>query len=247
MNSQDITFPSPQENILYDEVLLYLAEKSEGGEVLRFWEAREHFIVLGRIGKIEEDIKIDEAVRDNIPILRRFSGGGTVIQGKGCLNYSFILSKELRPEIIDLSKSYRAILGKVVAALEKLNVKAVFQPISDVALAGSEKKISGNAQHRGKKFILHHGTILYDFNLSIIERYLTFPKSVPEYRRQRSHEEFVANVNCHSAEIKRELKAVFQVEGDDRPLNSLQMECLTAFLRTKQPTVNSKDFLTLEK
>src|SRR3989338_2273939 len=107
---KDISFPSPQENILFDEALLALAEQGKGGEVLRFWESLTTFIVLGRIGKVEEDIYIENVARDEVMVLRRSSGGGTVVQGKGCLNFSLILVKDRDPSLNDLRKSYRDIL-----------------------------------------------------------------------------------------------------------------------------------------
>ena len=45
---KDISFKSPEENLLFDEVLLKMAEESEGQEFLRFWESEETFVVLGR-------------------------------------------------------------------------------------------------------------------------------------------------------------------------------------------------------
>ena len=234
MLCQDISFPSPQENILYDEVLLHLAEQGMESESLRFWEAKEYFIVLGRIGKTQEDIHLKAAGQDRIPILRRYSGGGTVLQGKGCLNYSLVLSKERGPDIADLRKSYQYVLLRTVGALQTLGVEAAFKPISDIALAGSDKKVSGNAQHRGKKFILHHGTILYDFDLSLIEKYLQFPQSVPEYRRGRSHLEFVANIDRDPQAVKKALRKAFGVPGQDAQLTRPQKDCLKTFLETRQ-------------
>ena len=54
---KDLTLNTPQENILYDDVLLHLAEQGQGGEILRFWESPEYFVVLGKISKEQEDIK----------------------------------------------------------------------------------------------------------------------------------------------------------------------------------------------
>ena len=202
MRFEDVSFPDPQDNIAFDENLLRLADKEGAGPVVRFWESPRVFIVVGRIGKIEEDVRIKEAQADGVPILRRASGGGTVVQGPGCLNYALVLSKIQYHDLNDLRKSYEWISGKVIAALEPLGVKAVFKPISDIVLAGSEKKFSGNAQRRGRNFILHHGTILYDFDLSLITRYLTMPKDVPEYRKGRSHADFVTNIPIDPAAFK---------------------------------------------
>jgi len=235
---KDISFQSPQENITYDDVLLYLAEQGQQGEVLRFWESPDYFVVLGRIGKEKEDVKIDEVDKDHIPILRRSSGGGTVLQGKGCLNYSLVLSKELDPQIADLRKSYQVTLGKVIGALKRVGIESKFCPTSDIALTGNNKKISGNAQKRSKKFILHHGTILYDFDLKKIEHYLTIPKDIPEYRQGRSHLDFVANISVPADDIKKEIKQIFKVDQQDNQLSDKEQDCLRVFLNTKEIRVN---------
>lgn len=231
---KDISFNTPQENILYDEVLLHLAEQDKGGEVLRFWESRELFIVLGRICKEREDVKINAVHKNPIPVLRRCSGGGTVLQGKGCLNYSLILSKEHNPQISDLRRSYQFILDKVISALKQCHVEAVFCPISDIALAENHKKISGSAQKRSKKFILHHGTVLYDFDIQKIEQYLKIPKDVPEYRRGRSHMEFVANVPLTAQDIKEALNCHFDVDQKEDRLNNEEQDCLQSFLQCRK-------------
>lgn len=225
------------ENILYDDVLLHLAEHGEGGEVLRFWEPRELFIVLGRISKEARDINIEEVRRDRIPVLRRPSGGGTVLQGKGCLNYSLILSKN-RPQISDLKNSYQFILNKVILTLKKLSVEAGFFPVSDVALIDGHKKISGNAQKRSRQFILHHGTLLFNFGLNNIEKYLKIPEGIPEYRGGRSHLEFVANIPSQAEEFKSWFCKMFDLDRREHTLTVKEKQCLASFLENKKVVIN---------
>ena len=62
--------------------------------------------MLGRIGHEEMDVNTAHAQKDNVPVLRRSSGGGTVVQGPGCLNYTLVLSKQKHPELNDLRRSY---------------------------------------------------------------------------------------------------------------------------------------------
>lgn len=206
---KDISFNDPLKNLVYDDVLLCRAEESAAGEALRFWESPVHFVVLGLAGSLEEDVDLDALKRDGVAVLRRSSGGGTVLQGPGSLNYSLVLSKEIHPEVSDLKKSYAYILNAVCRALESLGTSAVFLPISDIALTQGRKKISGNAQKRGKKYILHHGTILYNLDIPLASRYLRIPKSVPEYREGRSHAEFIANIPVPCSAIKDAIRQVF--------------------------------------
>lgn len=229
---KDITLPTPQENILYDEALLYLAESNQSGEVLRFWESARLFIVLGRISNTQEDIHHEAVLRDSIPVVRRASGGGTVLQGKGCLNYSLVLSKEAHPPISDLKGSYQFILSKIILALGHLGVKAVFHPPSDLALAGNNKKISGNAQKRARKFILHHGTLLYNFDIARMETYLAMPQDAPAYRQNRSHGEFVSNIPVPVESIKGEIKKAFEVRKEENALSAQEGRCLMELLNS---------------
>ena len=231
---KDISLKHPLENILYDEVLLELAEKGQSGEVLRFWESGELFIVLGRISKEEEDVNLEAARRDKVSILRRASGGGTVLQGKGCLNYSLVLSKDHDPAVADLRRSYAYILERVVLALKNIGVQAEFHPISDIALSQGQKKISGNAQKRAKKFILHHGTILYGFDLKNIGKYLKMPADTPDYRRGRAHKDFVANVACDGRDIKKAISDVFGAVGEEQFMDDHELECLQEFLDSRK-------------
>src|SRR6185369_10225818 len=90
MKLLDATLPTPAENLACDEALLDLCEEA-GVEVLRFWESRQPFVVVGYGNRIEREVNVEECRRRSIPILRRCTGGGTVVQGPGCLNYSLTL------------------------------------------------------------------------------------------------------------------------------------------------------------
>jgi lipoate-protein ligase A len=216
MQRRDISFPTPQENIQFDDVLLTLAEKHGGGEYVRFWESSNIFIVLGRIGRGEEDVNPIH-VQDNILVLRRSSGGGTVLQGPGCLNYTLVLSKQKYPELNDLRKSYEWISLRVIGALRQAGVEAYFRPISDLATGALEKKFSGNAQRRAKHHVLHHGTILYNFDLSLISRYLNMPNNIPEYRKGRPHTDFVTNIPINPLVFKDYLANSFHASAVQVP------------------------------
>lgn len=233
---KDISLDTPKENILYDDVLFHLAEETHQ-EFLRFWESKDYFIVLGRACDEQEDLNIDQIKKDRISVLRRSSGGGTVVQGKGCLNYSLVLSKEKTPEIADLRKSYEFILGKVVRALKSLGKDCQFLPISDIALIDGQKKISGNAQKRGRKCILHHGTLLYNFDLNMIEKYLQMPKDIPEYRKERKHLDFVANLDLTSHQIKQEMLNQFSVQDMNASIMPHEERQLSDYLMNRSVEV----------
>jgi len=194
-----------------EDLLLNRAARGVGpDQILRLWESPCLFVVLGIAGRVAEDVYTEHCQRDRVEILRRTSGGGTVLQGPGCLNFSLIYSRAANPGLRDLHRSYTEILTPVIAALSRLGVEAEIRPVSDLALVATQQKISGNAQRRLKGHILHHGTILYRFPCALIERYLRFPKSVPDYRFGRSHQEFVANIPVGASSLRRSLIEQFR-------------------------------------
>ena len=91
MKYLDLTLPTPEENLACDEALLELCEEGGGDQILRFWESPTYFVALGYANKAESEVNLAACAAEQIPIFRRCSGGGTVLQGPGCLNYCLIL------------------------------------------------------------------------------------------------------------------------------------------------------------
>lgn len=203
MNLLDLTLPSAAENLALDEVLLLEAESGRGGEALRLWEWPEPAVVLGSGGVLADDVNVEACDHDVVPILRRSSGGGTVLLGRGCLCFSLVLRYDRHPALGEINPSYRFILDELIGALGL--PKAALAGICDLAIEG--RKFSGNAQQRKRNHLLHHGTILYDFDIAQVGRYLKLPPRRPEYREGRDHADFVCNVPFPGPELRRRLVA----------------------------------------
>jgi lipoate-protein ligase A len=232
MQLKDISFNDPMENLACDAFLLHQADKHGWGECIRFWESPVYFVVLGRSGDVTVDVNVKQLQMDGVSILRRNSGGGTVVQGPGCLNYAFVLSKQRHDDIKDLSRSYRWVSDVIIKSLANQGVQAQFYPISDIATVDG-KKFSGNAQHRGKDFILHHGTVLYDFDLNIISKYLHMPLDQPQYRQGRKHVDFVTNISINPQQLKQDILALFGLQMKDHYWDDADYARLGSFIETK--------------
>jgi lipoate-protein ligase A len=199
MRVYDQTFRCPEENLTFDERLL-----ERGCEAVRVWESAAHFVVLGRSGRIEEEVNLQACEATGIPVLRRSSGGGTVLQGPGCLTYAFVLSLEDRPVLHNVADSYRVILNRIIRALRVPELQVCG---SDICVR--DKKVSGNAQRRSKGWLLHHGTLLHTPDVSLMRKVLLEPKRQPTYRERRTHEEFVSALPMPAEELKRRITAVW--------------------------------------
>jgi lipoate-protein ligase A len=211
MDYLELTLPTLAENLALDEALLLAAESGTGGEVLRLWEWPAPAVVLGAAGKLADDVDEAACARDGVPILRRSSGGGTVLLGKGCLLYSLVLSFDRDAALREIPTSYCYILGRVLEALAGLLPDLCCAGTSDLAAGG--RKFSGNAQQRKRTYLLHHGTLLYDFELAPVGRYLKLPERRPEYRRDRGHEAFLTNLSATREDLAARLRQAWRAHG----------------------------------
>jgi len=207
----DLTLPDPAQNLALDEALLVQAEAGELADGLRFWEAQRPVVILGSACRLAQDVDEQACLENGVSILRRSSGGGTVLLGPGCLCFTLVLAYERAGALRGVRSSCAFILDRVRLALAGLVDDIELAGTSDLAIAG--RKFSGNAQQRKRRYLLHHGTILYDFDLKSVERYLRMPVRRPEYRQHRSHAEFLTNLAADCADLKNRLGRVWQVQG----------------------------------
>lgn len=212
MKFLDLTCDAVASDLALDEALLLEAEAGRGGEVLRLWEAKHFAVVLGSGGLLAEEVDETVCQSDGVPILRRASGGGTVLVGPGCLCYSLVLSYDHSPTLREIPYSYLFILNRLCEALQGLLPEVTLAGTSD--LIAARRKFSGNAQQRKRDHLLHHGTLLYGFDLSLMGRYLRFPSRRPDYRGQRSHEEFVCNLPTTRQELSQRLRTAWEALED---------------------------------
>jgi lipoate---protein ligase len=199
-----LTLPTPEENLACDEALLDCAEEGDLGEVLRFWAPSQHFVVVGYANRVAREVNLAFCERHQVPILRRCSGGGTVLQGPGCLNYSLILRMEEGGPFNGITSTNQFILARHESALRALlNAPVEIQGHTDLAIGGL--KFSGNSQRRKRRFLLFHGSFLLNVDIELIESALPFPSLAPEYRRRRSHKDFLRNLEIAPRALQRAL------------------------------------------
>lgn len=180
---------SPTEAVLLDEVLLDLVQAGKTSPVFRLW-VNDWCVVLGRNNKPEEWINEERIKKEGLPVIRRSSGGGTVLHHPKNLNYSWILPRAhagLAPGIA-VKDVHKYFLGIVIRALAYLDIEARHEGLSDVFVG--ERKVSGNAARIKSRAILHHGTILLFSEIERMEQFL----KVPPNRSGVPHKGFVAGL-----------------------------------------------------
>ncbi|MGD9648161.1 MAG: biotin/lipoate A/B protein ligase family protein [Pirellulales bacterium] len=234
MRLLDHSCATAEENLAFDEALLDEAEapRSPGAgqandEVLRFWESPSLAVVLGRGCRAAYEVDLAACRRDRVPVLRRTSGGGTVLIGPGSLMYTLLLSKQSRPPLRAIDSAHRAVLERHATALSQLIPTVHAAGTSDLAVevvVDTQQRVckfSGNSLRVRRDWVLYHGTLLYDFPLDELARYLRPPPREPDYRQHRQHAEFVVNVPVSASDLRRAIAAAWDAsEPCDEALQS---------------------------
>lgn len=245
MRRLDLVFPTPAEHLAADEAMLDWCEAGNGEELLAFWEPRETFVVVGYANKVPAEVNVAACENKNIPIFRRCSGGGAVVQMPGGLNYSLILRIAQNSPTRNITSANNFIMEKNRAAIQSLMGREAVIAVrghTDLAVAPATLlaraapgeggslatshpspvtflKFAGNSQRRRRHFLLFHGTFLLNCDLKLITQLLRMPSLQPDYRASRPHEEFVTNLNIPAATVKNALAQAWQAQGkfDDLP------------------------------
>lgn len=234
MQCIDLTFSTPAEYLAADEALLDWCEAGYGDETLIFWEPRETFVVVGYANKVATEVNVTACEAKGVPIFRRCSGGGTVVQMTGGLNYSLILRITENGPTRNITSLNKFIMEKncdaVQSALGHGTSRVFVRGHTDLAIdtphspTATFLKFAGNSQRRRKHFLLFHGTFLLNCDLNLISELLRMPSLQPDYRASRPHGEFVTNLNLPAATVKATLTQAWKADGkfQNPPLHEIE-------------------------
>jgi lipoate-protein ligase A len=204
----DLALGTPEENLACDEALLEICENGGEPGILRFWETPRYFVVVGYANKVATEVNLDFCQHNSVPVLRRSSGGGAVLQGPGCLNYSLVLRLDSDPRLATITGANTCILERHRDALaEVLHAPVRLEGHTDLSIGGL--KFSGNSQRRRNQALLFHGTILLRLDTGMVEKTLRAPSKQPAYRAGRSHFDFITNLKVPPQLIKTSLAAAW--------------------------------------
>lgn len=175
-------------------------------------------VVMGLSSSADDWVKQDKLSKDGIPLIQRFSGGGTVFVDEDTIFASWIINRK----DLDVEPFPKPILRWTADFYKKsLNIPLTLKE-NDYTLGN--KKIGGNAQYLKKDRWLHHTTFLQDVDMNNMD-YLRHPKREPDYRKGRNHSDFITTLAPYltKEEFKERLvqglKDSFTVEERKVPTN----------------------------
>jgi lipoate---protein ligase len=156
-------------------------------EIFMLWK-NTNCIVVGKHQNTVAEVNMKFVTENEIPVIRRISGGGTVFQGIGNLNFSFVTNTPDGEDKIN----FRKFTSPVIEYLEELGVKAELTGKSNLTINGL--KFSGNAAHLHKNRSLHHGTILFDADLDLVNKAIEVNDSNYQSKAIASNRATICNI-----------------------------------------------------
>ena len=192
-------------NLAMEEAIFW----SNQGIAVRLWE-NQRSIIIGRGQYAPFETDLDYCTANEIPVVRRFTGGGAVYNGPGNLNWSFFVTSAVDSGMVRFERGVREIFrmasAVVAEALKRLGVTAWLDEPNRILTA--EGKVSGMAAFLTRDRLLCHGTLLLDADL-VEAQLLTKPRELPvESKYVRSRPAGMANVGVDSGAFGRALREV---------------------------------------
>lgn len=223
----------PYFNLAAEEYLLRNLEE----DCFMLW-VNEPSVVIGKHQNAFAEIDATFIEQENIPVIRRISGGGTVFHDPGNLNFSFIRHGD-REGLVD----FRRFTQPIIDFLNSLGIAAHFAGKNDIRVG--DLKVSGNAEHVFRNKVLHHGTLLFDSKLGSLNSAIRGKEKLYQDKAVKSVRSTVANISgfLESAKSMESFKSelLMFVEGKLHPckrrsLDSFEINAIEELVSTRYKT-----------
>jgi len=162
------------------------------------WQPDKTYLVLGQSNKAETSLDVKAVLEDHITVMKRPSGGETVILTPNTV----VIAVSFATETLKNPKEYfRKINQQIIEVLFLQGISNLHQKgISDIAIG--EKKILGSSIYRKPNRVFYHAVLNVAEENSIIEKYILHPSKEPDYRKGRLHSEFVTSLKTEGYDVK---------------------------------------------
>lgn len=180
----DTKSDNPVENLqledhIFKSNILSGAEQSD--LIIRFW-INSPCIVMGRFQKRDHEINEEYITKQKLPVLKRFSGGGTVYHDKGTLNFTLIKNRKNIFHSSRILEEAAWISGIIKTSIEGLVTNNKSELIIDRRsnIFNGQRKIMGIAIALSGSNFLYHASILIDTDLAALNNSILQEPNYPE-------------------------------------------------------------------
>ncbi|MFR4461197.1 MAG: biotin/lipoate A/B protein ligase family protein [Bacteroides xylanisolvens] len=216
----------------FSDIYFHLAAEEyllkQGNEdIFMLWQDTPS-VVIGKHQRLRSEVDQEWAEREQVHIARRFSGGGTVYHDLGNVNLTFIETTPRLPEFVTY-------LQRTLDFLNSMGLMATGGERLGIYLNGL--KISGSAQCLYKDRVLYHCTLLYDTDLTILNKVLN--PDVIAHDGTLSSVYAVPSVRSEVTNIRRHLSAGTVTDFKEKAFQYFsKSQSVSAFTKEEIEAVN---------
>lgn len=219
-----ITVSNSSFDPFYNQALEEYLFQNVSDDVFYLWQ-NDPAVIVGSYQNICREVHAARLRKLGIPVIRRISGGGTVYHDRGNINYTLILHCDRRPE-------YDEVLKPIIQALCDIGVPAHKSNICDIAIEA--QKISGSAQRAEGGKLLHHGTLLFQSDLSVLNHITTHRKN------DSFHSKGTESSICTVTNIREHLQEPMTIDAFKAALSDRVLSDYPAPVRTMTLAADEK-------
>ena len=163
---------------------------NENANKFLIWIPDKTYIVLGASNNAKDAVNEEPTLQDNITVLKRRTGGQTVMLTPNNIIISAVITDE---SIMKPKDVFNRFNDHIIGAISKNHtVKFATRGISDIA--AGELKILGSSMYRGRGYLFYHAVLNFNEPSTTFQKYLKHPNNEPDYRKGRMHHEFVTSL-----------------------------------------------------
>ena len=191
----DILNFEPKTNFKIEEKILEMCDTDKF--ILRFWQ-NSPCVVIGKFQKEEYEVNLEYIKKKNIPVFKRFTGGGTVYHDRGNLNITFCKEKENILFSKYILEEARGITEIILKGIKEAYKNCEVKERNSIFLGG--KKILGSAIAQKNNKFFYHASLLINSNLKELKKVINWEEKYPENTRSpiRSKRSKVTNLSSYT-------------------------------------------------
>ncbi|MCL5430312.1 MAG: lipoate--protein ligase family protein [Candidatus Marsarchaeota archaeon] len=202
----DVEYPeNPYLSLATEEAIFHEVMRGRSPPTFRFYR-HSNAVILGCFQLAEQEIDSEFAAKNQIHVVKRFTGGGAVYHDLGNLNFS-VITRDTFGIGLNVKKLYSTMIEGAVDAFKGLGIPAESGKLNDVTVNG--KKILGAAATIREKTLLFHAAVLVDTNLTTLATVLKVPGEKLKDKGVKTILERVTNIKAISGhgipEVRRAL------------------------------------------
>ena len=212
-----------------DDAIAQARRQNICSNTLHFYQRHPAAVSIGRSRCVEDDVDVQQCNKNNVKIVRRTSGGGSIFTDQKCLIYSLVFNKK-NLESTTPQAIFTHVCTTLVKSLQNSDIPTVYKPPNDLLLQG--KKISGSGLIIKDDVVLIHGTLLVDTNLELMSDVLKATPKTPATTLTKELN-YTPDISTMKTAFAKGFQGLFDTTFKKGTLTSYEKQLITTLLKAR--------------